>query len=129
MLSATVKIRHIRVSPKKMVLLASAIQKRSLEQARFIVNNCGKGYKEHFLHALSNAESIIKEKSPDAKNLIVENVIVNQGARLRRQRAGARGYSNTYKHQMSHLSLTLSETPHSNETSESDKKEKNGSQN
>ena len=127
MLSATVKIRHIRVSPKKMVLLASAIQKRSLEQARFIVNNCGKGYKEHFLHALSNAESIIKEKSPNAKSIVVANVAVNQGARLRRQRAGARGYSNAYKHQMSHLSLTLSEATQPSETS--DKKEKNGSQN
>ncbi|MBP6930009.1 uL22 family ribosomal protein [Patescibacteria group bacterium] len=127
MTQAKVLIRYIRVSPKKMALLASALQKKTLEQARFIVNNCNKGYKEYFLHALSNAEAIIKEKSPNAKSIVVANVAVNQGARLRRQRAGARGYSNAYKHQMSHLSLTLSEATQPSETS--DKKEKNGSQN
>lgn len=107
MQEAKATIRHIRVSPKKLILLASAIKGKSLEQARWIVANSQKGYKDYFLHVITNTEAILKDKSVSLNNAYVKNATVDQGARLRRQRPGARGYSNLYRHAMSHLSLTV----------------------
>ncbi len=109
MAEATAKIRNVRVSPKKLVLLCNAIKGKEIEDARWILNSSGKGSVEYFLHALSNAGSILKEKGASQTNIFIKNATVDQGSRLKRHRAGARGYSNVYTHAMSHLTIIVSD--------------------
>jgi len=107
MIKAKATIRHIRVSPKKMSLLAVAIRGKNLDQARWIIGNSRKGCAPYFLHALSNAEAILIEKGQTTSEAKICSSAVDQGPRLKRQRAGSRGYSYSYKHNMSHLTLEL----------------------
>lgn len=106
--TSTATIRKIRISPKKLILFADAIRGKSLDDAYWIVRSSRKGYKDYLIHALTNAESILKNKNVSVSDIIVKNVKVDQGPRLKRFRPGSRGYSYTYIHPLSHLTIELS---------------------
>lgn len=108
---ATATIRNVRVSPKKLGLLCSAIKGKKVEDALWIIRNSGKGSREYFVHAITNAESILKSKGESVSTLYIENSSVDKGTVMKRFRPGARGYSNTYKHFFSHLHVTVSTKP------------------
>lgn len=133
MKNSSATIRNIRVSPKKLILLGKAIKGKALDDAYWIIKSSKKGYSQYYVHALSNAESILKEKSVEPSIATVKNVSVDQGSRLKRFRPGSKGYSYIYKHPLSHLTVELSSKEHkpNNSTSanmkKSPKKEKNGS--
>lgn len=111
MATATATIRNVRVSPKKLGLLCGAIKGKKIEDALWIIRNSGKGSREYFVHAITNAESILKSKGESVSILYIKNASVDKGTVMKRFRPGARGYSNTYKHFLSHLHVTVSTKP------------------
>ncbi len=121
MATATATIRNVRVSPKKLGLLCGAIKGKKIEDALWIIRNSGKGSQEYFVHAITNAESILKSKGESASILYIKNSSVDKGTVMKRFRPGARGYSNTYKHFLSHLHVTVSTEPIKSKKSKTEK--------
>lgn len=126
MATATATIKGIKVSPIKMAELANAIKNKNIDKAKWIVENSNKSYKNFYLHALSNAFAMLKDKGVvNSENIVVKNATINQGQRLKRFRPGSRGYSYTYKHSLSHLAVTLIDGQPKTKNSLKDKKDKN----
>ena len=107
MSSATAKVKFLKASPKKMRPLARAIAHKKLSDAEWIIKNSHLGHAPEFWHALTNAQAMLKNKGESIDDARVTEVSVTDGPRLKRSRPSARGRSSSYRHMLSHLSLTL----------------------
>jgi ribosomal protein L22 len=101
-----------------MALLANILKNKKFDEAMWTVANSGKGYKGYFIHALTNAQAMLKDKGATTEEIWVKNASINQGQRMKRFRPGSRGYSYTYKHSLSHLTLTLTDEKKEKKTME-----------
>ena len=85
-------LKGTRLSPQKASLVADQIRGKSVDKALdFLIFNKQKGsavIKKLLDSAIANAEN---NNNSDIDKLLVKSVIVNQGMRLKRMRARARG--------------------------------------
>ena len=85
-------LKGTRLSPQKAALVADQIRGKSVDEAMdFLVFNKQKGsavMKKLLESAIANAEN---NNNSDIDKLSVKSVIVNQGMRLKRMKARARG--------------------------------------
>jgi len=107
---AIAKTRFVRISPKKVRLVAQEIQgKRALEAMQileFSPRRSSKFVQATLKQAIANAMS--KESlSLDEEDLVISSVRVDDGPRLRRYRPGAHGRMNPYMHKLSHITIEL----------------------
>ncbi len=99
-----------RISPTKVRLLADLVRGRPVEEAlatlQFSPQAGAKILRTLLESAIANAEHNF---GADVDELIVSEVCVNEGMRLKRVRARARGRANRIVKRGSHISLALSE--------------------
>lgn len=102
--------KYIRVSPRKMRLVADLVRNMPLEVALVELSANTKRAAEPILKliksAVANAENNFKLKK---ENLYLKSIEVNQGIGFKRWRAVSKGTAHGYKKITSHAKVVLSE--------------------
>ena len=102
-------LKGTRLSPQKAALVADQIRGKSVDEAMdFLVFNKQKGsavMKKLLESAIANAEN----NNSDIDKLSVKSVIVNQGMRLKRMKARARGRADRIIKPTCHIEIILVE--------------------
>ena len=103
-------LKGTRLSPQKASLVADQIRGKSVDKALdFLIFNKQKGsavIKKLLDSAIANAEN---NNNSDIDKLLVKSVIVNQGMRLKRMRARARGRADRIIKPTCHIEFILAE--------------------
>lgn len=99
--------RYVRVSPKKLRLIADVVRKLTpidvLEKLPFLRKNGS----EVFVKVIKNSLSSARQKGLSDTELIFKEVQIGEGPRLKRGRAASRGRWHPYKKRMSHIRIVL----------------------
>ncbi len=107
-MDASAYIKYIRVSPRKLELLARRMSDMSPQQAidklTFMPQSGALELKKVIASALANAKN--KNLSPDLK---FREIVVLPGGGMKRFRAVSRGMAHEYKKRMSHIKVVLEE--------------------
>lgn len=100
--------RHLRISPKKVNLVADLVRGKSATEAlnflRFLPKRSAKPLMETLRSAVANAEQNFKQ---DRNALYVSKIIVNEGATLKRQMPVSRGRSHPILKRTSHITVEV----------------------
>lgn len=106
----TATAKSVRVSPRKVRLVADSIRnssaKKALTQLTLVEKRgayvLAKALKSAIANAVTNAKLA-------EENLMIERLIVNQGPALKRYHASTRGRIHPYKKKSSHITIVLKE--------------------
>lgn len=100
--------KHLRISPKKVALVADLVRGESAEKAinflRFVPKKSAKPLLEALKSAVANAEQNFKQKRQD---LYVSKIVINEGATLKRSRPVSRGRSHPIKKRACHITVEV----------------------
>lgn len=99
--------KYIRTSPRKLREVAAMIKGLTPEKALEILPYLDKKASEPLLKALKTVVANAKQKGIQESELLFKAVQINEGPRLKRFRAGARGRAKPYKRRMSHIRIIL----------------------
>jgi len=103
-------LRSIRVSPRKLNLLAAKIRGMKVDKAitflTFSSKRSAKDVKKNLLSAIANAEN---NHNMDIDRLYVHEAYVSPGIKLKRFQARAKGKAGSIHKVFSHLSIKVSE--------------------
>ena len=104
------KLRHARLSPQKMRMVADQIRglpvDRAMNQLVFSNKKAATIIKKVLDSAIANAEH---NEGADIDELRVSSVCVDEGSTYKRLRARARGRANRILKRTSHVTLTLTD--------------------
>ncbi len=104
------KAKYLRIAPIKARLVADAIKGKDIESAlavlAFLPNRSAPMVAKVVKSAVANAEN---NYGLDPANLFVCRVAVDDGPRLKRVRAKARGRPGPYMKRMSHVTIVVDE--------------------
>ena len=103
-------LKGTRLSPQKAALVADQIRGKKVDEALdFLIFNKQKGsaiMKKLLESAIANAEN---NSNSDIDKLSIKTVIVNQGMRLKRMKARARGRADRIIRPTCHIEIVLTE--------------------
>ena len=103
-------LKGTRLSPQKAALVADQIRGKKVDEALdFLIFNKQKGsaiMKKLLESAIANAEN---NNNSDIDKLSIKTVIVNQGMRLKRMKASARGRADRIIKPTCHIEIVLTE--------------------
>ena len=103
-------LKGTRLSPQKAALVADQIRGKKVDEALdFLIFNKQKGstiMKKLLESAIANAEN---NNNSDIDKLSIKTVIVNQGMRLKRMKARARGRADRITKPTCHIEIVLTE--------------------
>lgn len=103
-----VSLKNLRISPRKVRLVADAIRGKSATEALAILDNIYKAsstpIKKLLLSAIKNAEVKDSVKKGD---VIVSQLMVNPGPTMKRFRPRAFGRAYTIRKRLSHIDLVI----------------------
>ena len=103
-------LKGTRLSPQKAALVANQIRGKKVDEALdFLIFNKQKGstiMKKLLESAIANAEN---NNNSDIDKLSIKTVIVNQGMRLKRMKARARGRADRIIKPTCHIEIVLTE--------------------
>ena len=109
-MKAVAKAKMIRVSPRKIALVAALIRQKSAAEASLVLAGTNKSAADIVGKvldaAVANAENNLNLKRAD---LMVESVLVGAGATLKRIRPRSRGQVNRIMKRTSHITIILSD--------------------
>lgn len=101
--------RYLRISPKKVNLVADLVRGQRVEQAinflRFTPKKSAQPLMEVVRSAASNAVQNFKQQM---KDLYISKIVVNEGSTLKRSRPVSRGRSHPILKRTSHITVELS---------------------
>ncbi len=104
------KLRRLRIAPRKVRLVADLVRGKSAEEARDILHFATKRAAPVFLKLLKSAVSNAKNNfKMEEKDLYVSKVLVDEGPKLKRWIARARGKANEIQKKTSHITIILDE--------------------
>lgn len=106
-INATAK--YIRVSPRKLALLARSFPGQSPEKAinrlKFMRQSGARDLRDVITSAFANA----KQKNVNLADLMIKSINVLPAGAMKRFRAVSRGMAHTYKKRMSHIRVVLTD--------------------
>ncbi len=107
-MQVTAKLRYLRIAPRKMRLLADLIREKEVSEAKSILDfSLKKGaqpLKKLLDSAVSSAKNDFQLEEP---GLSVAKITVDEGPKLKRWRARARGRAVQIQKKTSHITLVL----------------------
>ncbi|MFB3117278.1 MAG: 50S ribosomal protein L22 [Myxococcota bacterium] len=109
------KLRNYRVSARKARLLADEIRGRGVEDALTILDLSNKRFAKPLAKLVRSALASAEERNErdragiDVDNLVVDRIMVDQGASMWRVRARAQGRAAWIQRRTSHVSIVLAE--------------------
>ncbi len=101
--------KNIKVSPRKLRLLADAIRGLDFGQAVGTLSVLGKRAAQPLSKALHSAASNATAKGMNMDNLFVKQIEIMEGPRLKRFHPSSRGRAHPYKKRQSHIKIILEE--------------------
>ena len=101
------KLRYLRISPKKVRLVADMIRNKSVSDSIKILNFTVKRARDPILKLLNSAIANSKNMGINSKNLYVAEIRVDKGPILKRYMPRSRGISNPILKRTSHIMITL----------------------
>ena len=114
-MEVTAKLRNYRVSARKARLLADEMRGKGVEEALTILDLSDKRFAKPLAKLVRSALANAEEKNErdkagiDVDNLVVEKIMVDQGASMWRIRARAQGRAAWIQRRTSHVSIVLAE--------------------
>jgi len=101
-------LRYLRMTPRKVRLVADLIRGKNVKEAKNILNFCKKKASIPLLKLLNSAvASAIHNFNLKEENLYVAKILVNEGPRLKRVLPRARGRADILEKKMSHITIVL----------------------
>lgn len=101
--------RYIKISPRKVRLLADLIRGKSIEASETQLKVSAKGASDPLLKLLKSAVANAQVKQVSADKLYVKSIMVNGGPVLKRFRARAFGRAAPIRKRTSHITIVLGE--------------------
>ncbi|MDL2269906.1 50S ribosomal protein L22 [Desulfosarcina sp. OttesenSCG-928-A07] len=102
--------RYVRISPQKVRMIAGAIKGKpagtAIDMLKFMPQKSAGIVEKIVRSAVANAD---QNTSMDVDDLVVANLIVDQGPTLKRFKARARGRGSRILKRTSHITVVLSE--------------------
>ncbi len=109
-MTATAKMRYLRVSPQKARLVIDLIRGRKVEEALTTLKVTNKGIAPQIAKLLQSAVANAEERGDvDVDELVVSEAYVDEGPRLKRLRPAAMGRANRYLHRLSHIVVRVTD--------------------
>ncbi len=108
-MQAVAKWNHVRVSPQKARLVADLVRGLPAEEALHVLDRTNKRAAGQIRKVLQSAVANADDLGGDVDELVVESIVVNEGPRMRRMRAAARGRPSPYVHRLAHIVVTVSD--------------------
>jgi len=104
------KLSYLRIAPRKVRLVADLIRGKKAEEAQAILRFTTKKSVDPITKLLKSAiASAINNFQLQESNLYITKIIVNEGPKLKRWRARARGRAFEIQKKTSHITITLDE--------------------
>ena len=108
-MDAVAKWNYVRVSPRKARLVADLVRGLDADEAVELLLRTNKRAAGLILKVLQSAVANAFDQGLDVDEMYVSRIYVNEGPRLKRMRASARGRAAPYKHRMAHIVVEVSE--------------------
>lgn len=106
----TAKLRHLRIAPRKVRLVADLVRRKSIEEAQIILNFTTKKAAQVMLKLLKQAVSNAKTSFQlEEKNLYISKLLIDEGPKYKRWMARARGMAAPIQKRTSHVTIMLDE--------------------
>ena len=106
----TAQLRYLRIAPRKVRQVADLIRGKTVEEAQTILNFTIKKVAQPLLKLLKSAiASAIHNYQLEESNLYISKITVDEGPKLKRWRARARGVASEIQKKTSHITLVLEE--------------------
>jgi len=106
----TAKLRHLRITPRKVRLVADLMRGKKVEEAQNILNFTIKKAASPLLKLLRSAVANAKNSFRlDESNLYISKILVDEGPKYKRWRARARGSADLIQKKTSHVTIILDE--------------------
>lgn len=106
----TAKLRHLRIAPRKVRLVADLVRRKSVEEAQIILNFTTKKAAQVMLKLLKQAVSNAKtDFQLEEKNLYILKILIDEGPKYKRWMPRARGMATPIQKRTSHLTVILDE--------------------
>lgn len=109
--------KYVHTSPRKFRLVADLVRKMTPDKALETLRFTNKAASLDLIKAIKTVMANAKTKGMENINFKV--VEINEGSRMKRFRAGAKGRARPYKRRMSHIKIILTDN-----TEKIEKKEK-----
>ncbi len=101
--------KFIRMGPRKLRLVADMVRKMQPIKAMDLLSFTPKAAAKEVSGAIKVALSNAKQLGLDSEKVVFKQIEINEGAKLKRIRAGARGRVKPYKRKMSHIRIVLTD--------------------
>ncbi len=108
-MQAVAKWNYVRVSPQKARLVADLVRGLQAEAALELLDRTNKRAAGQIRKVVQSALANAKDLGGDVDEMVVAAIVVNEGPRMKRMRASARGRSAPYVHRLAHIVVTLSD--------------------
>ena len=110
-MEVTAKVSFIRITPRKMGLLADEVRGKGINEALSILRFSPRRRTAGIIHTLlkSAAANAGQKGTIDVDTLFVKTILVGQGTTLKRFRPRAKGSAFKINKKTSHVSVTLAE--------------------
>lgn len=110
MATATARLNHARITPRKARVIANLIRNKDVTTAinslRFLHKSGATMFFKLLVSAVANAEN---KGDVDVDKLVVSSVMVDQGPKLKRWRPRAMGRATRVEKKTSHIKLEIAE--------------------
>lgn len=98
--------KFIRTTPRKLREVAALVRGLTPQEAIEILPHVGKRAATPLLKAIKTSVANVGEEDA-GKTIVFKEIQINEGPKLKRWRAGARGRAKPYKKRMSHIRIVL----------------------
>lgn len=110
MSASTAKLRYVRISPRKLRVIANMVRGQKVGSAinslRFVHKSGAREFFKLLVSAVANAE---ERGAGDVDDLVVSRVMVDEGPTLKRWRPRAQGRATRIDKKTSHVFVELAE--------------------
>lgn len=103
--------KFVRMSPRKLRLVTHLVKKMSPSRALEVLPHLGKRAADPLRKVINTAIANAKVKKINESDLVFKEIQINEGPRLKRGHAGARGIYKPYQRKMSHIRVILTTKP------------------
>jgi len=105
-----VKLRYLRIAPRKVRLVADLIRGKKIEEAQTLLTFTRKRAAQPILKLLKSAIGAASHNFQlETANLYISKILVDEGPKLKRWRARARGQAFEIQKKTSHITMVLDE--------------------
>ena len=108
-MEATAKAMHVRIAPRKVLIVLDLIRNKPCEEALAILKYTPKAACEPVEKLLKSAMANAENKDMDTSRLFISQCNVDQGPTLKRIRPRAQGRAFRIQKKTSHINLVVKE--------------------